>query len=64
VLDQQSKKFSFNKRAARYSNMRVSYTLSKTADEAGIFFFSTPPNYFNVRGDMGGSDNDQRHRLV
>ena len=55
---------SFNKRAARWANMRVSYTLSKTTDDAGNFFFSTPQNNFNLREDMGRSDNDQRHRLV
>lgn len=55
---------SFNKRTARWSNLRVSYTLSKTIDDAGNFFFSTPQNNFNLRDDMGRSDNDQRHRLV
>jgi hypothetical protein len=55
---------SFNKRAARWANVRVSYTLSKTTDDAGNFFFSTPQNNFNLRDDMGLSDNDQRHRLV
>ena len=55
---------SFNKRAARWANMRVSYTLSKTTDDAGNFFFSTPQNNFNLRDDLGRSDNDQRHRLV
>jgi hypothetical protein len=55
---------SFNRRAARWANMRVSYTLSKTTDDAGNFFFSTPQNNFNLRDDMGRSDNDQRHRLV
>ena len=55
---------SFNKQAARWANMRVSYTLSKTTDDAGNFFFSTPQNNFNLRDDMGPSDNDQRHRLV
>lgn len=55
---------SFNKRAARWANLRVSYTLSKTTDDAGNFFFSTPQNNFNLRDDLGRSDNDQRHRLV
>jgi len=55
---------SFNKRAAHWANLRVSYTLSKTTDDAGNFFFSTPQNNFDLRGDMGLSDNDQRHRLV
>ena len=55
---------SFNKRAARWTSVRASYTLSKTTDDAGNFFFSTPQNNFNLREDMGRSDNDQRHRLV
>ena len=55
---------SFNKRAARWAEVRVSYTLSKTTDDAGNFFFSTPQDNFNLRDDMGRSDNDQRHRLV
>src|SRR5689334_18989563 len=55
---------SFNKRAARWANVRVSYTLSKTIDDAGNFFFSTVQNNFNIRDDRGLSDNDQRHRLV
>ncbi|HEU0253999.1 MAG TPA: carboxypeptidase regulatory-like domain-containing protein, partial [Pyrinomonadaceae bacterium] len=32
---------SFNQRAARWASMRVSYTLSKTIDDAGNFFFSS-----------------------
>ena len=55
---------SFNQRAVSWANVRVSYTLSKTTDDAGNFFFSTPQNNFNLRDDMGRSDNDQRHRLV
>jgi Carboxypeptidase regulatory-like domain/TonB dependent receptor len=55
---------SLNQRATRWSSLRVSYTLSKTIDDAGNFFFSTPQNNFNTRDDRGLSDNDQRHRLV
>ena len=55
---------SFNKRAARWANVRVSYTLSKTIDDAGNFFFSSVQNNFNINDDRGLSDNDQRHRLV
>ena len=55
---------SFNKRAARWASLRVSYTLSKTIDDAGNFFFSSVQNNFNIRDDRGLSDNDQRHRLV
>jgi hypothetical protein len=55
---------SFNKRAARWANLRVSYTLSKTMDDVGNFFFSAPQNNFDIRDDLGLSDNDQRHRFV
>jgi hypothetical protein len=55
---------SFNQRAARWANLRVSYTLSKTIDDAGNFFFSSVQNNFDIRDDRGLSDNDQRHRLV
>jgi hypothetical protein len=54
----------FNKRAARWSSLRVSYTLSKSIDTAGNFFFSTPQDNFNLQDERGPSDNDQRHRLV
>jgi hypothetical protein len=55
---------SFNKRARSWASVRISYTLSKTIDDAGNFFFSTPQDNFNVRDDRGLSDNDQRHRFV
>jgi hypothetical protein len=55
---------SYNQRAARWANVRVSYTLSKTIDDAGNFFFSSVQDNFNIRDDRGLSDNDQRHRLV
>ena len=55
---------SFNKRARSWASVRVSYTLSKTIDDAGNFFFSTPQDNFNVRDDRGLADNDQRHRFV
>ena len=55
---------SFNKRASRWVGVRASYTLSKTIDDAGNFFFSSPQDNFNIQGERGLSDNDQRHRLV
>jgi hypothetical protein len=55
---------SFNKRARAWASLRVSYTLSKTMDDVGNFFFSAPQNNFDIRDDLGLSDNDQRHRLV
>ncbi|MFL6214849.1 MAG: carboxypeptidase regulatory-like domain-containing protein [Blastocatellia bacterium] len=54
----------FNQRATRWASFRVSYTLSKTIDNAGNFFFSTPQSNFDLRDDRGLSDNDQRHRLT
>ncbi|HKP11223.1 MAG TPA: carboxypeptidase regulatory-like domain-containing protein, partial [Blastocatellia bacterium] len=54
----------FNQRATRWASFRVSYTLSKTIDNAGNFFFSAPQNNFDLRDDRGLSDNDQRHRLT
>ncbi|HVF23652.1 MAG TPA: TonB-dependent receptor [Pyrinomonadaceae bacterium] len=55
---------SYNQRTSRWATMRLSYTLSKTIDDAGNFFFSSVQDSFNIRGDRGRSDNDQRHRLV
>lgn len=54
----------FNKRMSRWITVRASYTLSKTIDDAGNFFFSSPQNNFDLRDDRGLSDNDQRHRLT
>ncbi|MEO6390431.1 MAG: TonB-dependent receptor [Pyrinomonadaceae bacterium] len=55
---------SANKRAGNWATLRLSYTYSKTLDDAGNFFFFTPQDNFNRRGEKGLSDNDQRHRLV
>ena len=55
---------SFNQRASHWATVRLSYTLSKTIDDAGNFFFSSVQNNFDIRDDRGLSDNDQRHRLV
>ncbi len=43
---------------------RVSYTFSKAIDNAGNYFFSTPQDANDLRGERGLSDNDQRHRLA
>jgi hypothetical protein len=56
--------FSFQQRAGRWTSFRLAYTLSKTIDNAGNFFFSTPQDNFNLRDERGLSDNDQRHRLT
>src|SRR5690349_9703262 len=55
---------SFNQRLRKWSTVRVSYTLSKTIDDSGNFFFSSVQNNFDIRDDRGLSDNDQRHRFV
>ena len=52
-----------NKRAGRWEACAL-YTLSKTIDNAGNFFFSSPQNNFDLRDERGLSDNDQRHRLT
>jgi hypothetical protein len=54
----------FNKRTGSWAHLRASYTLSKAIDNTGNFFFSTPQNNFDLRGEKGLSDNDQRHRFV
>jgi hypothetical protein len=55
---------SFVQRPVRWGSYRVSYTYSKALDDVSEFFFSAPLDNFNIRGDWGRSDDDQRHRLV
>ena len=55
---------SFTQRPARWGHYRVSYTLSKSMNNLGEFFFSSPIDPFDVSKDWGRSDDDQRHRLV
>ena len=51
-------------RTSPWGRARLSYTLSKAVDDVGNAFFNTPQDNFNILGDKGASDNDQRHRLV
>lgn len=51
-------------RGKNWSSIRVSYALSKSMNDLGEAFFSSPTDPANVRKDWGRSDNDQRHRLV
>jgi outer membrane receptor protein involved in Fe transport len=51
-------------RPSDWSSVRVSYTLSKSMNNLGEAFFSSPTDPTNVMNDWGRSDNDQRHRLV
>jgi hypothetical protein len=53
-----------NRRFQRWFGVRLSYTLSKAIDNAGNAFFFTPQDNFNLNGDRGVSDNDQRHRVA
>ncbi len=54
----------FLQRPRDWSSVRVSYTLSKSMNDLGEAFFSSPTDPGNVMRDWGRSDNDQRHRLV
>jgi Carboxypeptidase regulatory-like domain/TonB dependent receptor-like, beta-barrel len=55
---------SFTQRPARWGHYRVSYTISKSMNNLGEFFFSSPIDPFDLSKDWGRSDDDQRHRLV
>ncbi len=55
---------SFLQRPARWGNYRVSYSLSKSMNNVGEAFFSSPIDPFDLSKDWGRSDGDQRHRLV
>ncbi len=55
---------SFVQRPTRWGSYRVSYTWSKSLDNVGEFFFSSPIDNANIWQDYGRSDDDQRHRVV
>ena len=55
---------SFVQRPARWGHFRVSYTLSKSTNNVGENFFSSPIDPLDLSKDWGRSDDDQRHRLV
>ncbi len=55
---------SFIQRPTAWGSYRVSYTLSKSMNNVGEFFFSSPIDPFDVSKDWGRSDDDQRHRLT
>jgi hypothetical protein len=55
---------SLTQRPARWGNYRITYTLSKSMNNLGEFFFSSPIDPFDLSKDWGRSDDDQRHRLV
>lgn len=55
---------SLAQRTTRWGHYRASYTLSKSMNNVGEAFFSSPIDPADLSKDWGRSDNDQRHRLV
>ena len=55
---------SFVQRPSPWSSVRLTYTLSKSMNDVGEAFFSSPIDPTNIMRDWGRSDDDQRHRLV
>jgi hypothetical protein len=55
---------SFTKRPSAWGYYRLSYTLSKSENNVGEFFFSGPIDPFDLSKDWGRSDNDRRHLFV
>jgi hypothetical protein len=55
---------SFLQRPAGWGNYRVSYTYSRSMNNVGENFFSSPIDPTDISKDWGRSDDDQRHRLV
>jgi len=55
---------SFVQRPAEWASLRVTYTLSKSMNNVGEAFFSSPVDPTNIMRDWARSDDDQRHRLV
>lgn len=51
-------------RASSWGRIRASYTHSNAVDDVGNAFFNTPQDNFDIPGDKGPSDNDQRNRVV
>jgi hypothetical protein len=55
---------SFVQRPTTWSSVRLTYTLSKSMNNVGEAFFSSPIDPTNINRDWARSDDDQRHRLV
>ena len=51
-------------RPTTWSSLRVTYTLSKSMNNVGEAFFSSPVDPTDIMRDWGRSDDDQRHRMV
>ncbi len=55
---------SFAQRPSRLGYYRISYTLSKSMNDVGEFFFSGPIDPFDLSKDWSRSDDDRRHMLA
>ncbi len=55
---------SFQQRPVRWGSYRISYAYSKSMNNVGEFFFSSPIDPTNIWRDYGRSDDDQRHRVT
>ncbi len=55
---------SFVQRPTTWSSLRLTYTLSKSMNNVGEAFFSSPIDPTDIMRDWARSDDDQRHRLV
>ena len=55
---------SLQQRPGQWGYYRVSYTFSKSMNNVGENFFSSPIDPFDLSKDWGRSDDDQRHRFV
>ncbi len=55
---------SFVQRPAQWGSYRVSYTYSKSMNNVGEAYFSSPIDPYDISKDWGRSDDDQRHRLA
>jgi hypothetical protein len=51
-------------RPTAWAGVRVTYSLSKSMNNVGEAFFSSPVDPTDIMRDWGRSDDDQRHRLV
>jgi TonB dependent receptor/Carboxypeptidase regulatory-like domain len=51
-------------RPTAWASLRGTYTLSKSMNNVGEFFFSSPVDPTDIMSDWGRSDDDQRHRFV
>src|SRR5262249_45683734 len=47
-----------------WASLRLTYTLSKSMNDLGEAFFSSPIDPTDIMRDWGRSDDDQRHRFV